>query len=250
MDNEQPQLIRRPNTFLALLRGREVLLLIAVLLGLFLLLTGFVLVDNLQPFSWDKSITHEIQEFPSPVGSVLVAISWPGFAPQNFIIPAVFVLFMLWMGWRTEAAFTTLAAMGGLLAEGIKYLIHRPRPTPEFAQILQLLSSPSFPSGHVTSYVVLCGFLFYLAYTLLPRRSPLRWALLILLSAIILLVGPSRIYMGQHWASDALAGYTLGFGYLLVVIELYRLWMHRHPRAKETVSTPPQTTGPSAGTAP
>jgi membrane-associated phospholipid phosphatase len=37
--------------------------------------------------------------------------------------------------------------------------------------------------------------------------------------------------MGAHWASDVLAGYALGFAYLLVIIELYRAWQKRHPKA-------------------
>jgi undecaprenyl-diphosphatase len=233
MDNQQTQPIRHPGSFAALLRGQELRLAIAVLLGIFLVLTGFVLLGGLGPFSWDKLITHEIQELPSVFGPLLVAISWPGFAPQNWIITGLIVLFMFLKGWRTEAAFTALAAMGGVLAEGVKLLIHRPRPTPEFAQIAAVLNSSSFPSGHVTGYVVLYGFLFYLAYTLLPRRSPLRWALLVVFGLLVLLVGPSRIYMGQHWASDALAGYTLGLCYLLLVIELYRAWMRRHPKKRE-----------------
>jgi undecaprenyl-diphosphatase len=248
MENEQPQPIRRIPNFLALIRGREVLLAVVVLLALFSVLTGFVLADHLQPFSWDKSITHEIQEFPAAVGSVLIAVSWLGFAPQTWIIPILIILFMAWMGWRAEAAFTTLAALGGMLAEAVKNIVHRPRPTPEFADIFQVLSSPSFPSGHVTSYVAFYGFLFYLSYTLLPRRSPLRWTLLILFGALILLVGPSRVYMGQHWASDALGGYTLGLGYLLLVIELYRMWVRRHPRPGEVIATQPQTVEPSPGT--
>jgi membrane-associated phospholipid phosphatase len=34
--------------------------------------------------------------------------------------------------------------------------------------------------------------------------------------------------MGQHWASDALAGYFLGFAWLLLSIQLHRLWLRRH----------------------
>ena len=59
---------------------------------------------------------------------------------------------------------------------------------------------------------------------------------LIVLGLAILLVGPSRVYMGQHWASDALAGYTLGFAYLLVTITVYRWWLQRHPKPP----TPPK----------
>jgi undecaprenyl-diphosphatase len=94
------------------------------------------------------------------------------------------------------------------------------------------LSSYSFPSGHVTGYTMLYGFIFYLAYTLLPRRSVARWVILVVCGVLVALVGVSRVYMGQHWASDALGGYALGFAYLLLVIEVYRLVLDR--RAKRS----------------
>jgi membrane-associated phospholipid phosphatase len=228
------QPIRHPGSFVALVRGQAVLAAIALLSVLFFFLTWIVLADHLQPTSWDKTATHEIQELPaSTLGQLLIAISWPGFALQSWIIPGLVVLFMFLRRWYTEAVFTLLASLGGMLAEIVKYLVHRPRPTPDLAQIVAVLNSPSFPSGHVTSYAALYGFLFYLAYTLLPRRSLIRWVILLITAALILLVGPSRVYMGQHWASDALAGYALGFTYLLIVIELYRAWMRRHPQKRD-----------------
>ena len=39
--------------------------------------------------------------------------------------------------------------------------------------------------------------------------------------------------MGQHWASDVLGGYTLGFGLLLLVIWAYRAWEARLIQQKE-----------------
>ncbi len=208
---------------------------IAILAALFLVLTWVVLADHLQPTSWDKVTTREIQELPAAtLGRLLIAISWPGFAPQSWIIAASIVLFMFWQRWYTEAVFTLLASLGSLLAEAVKSMVHRPRPTPDLAQIAAVLNSPSFPSGHVTGYAALYGFLFYLAYTLLPRQSLARWAILVATGVLMLLVGPSRVYMGQHWASDALAGYALGFTYLLALIEVYRAWMRRHPKKSET----------------
>jgi undecaprenyl-diphosphatase len=38
---------------------------------------------------------------------------------------------------------------------------------------------------------------------------------------LILLVGPSRIWMGQHWASDVLASYALGLTLLVVLVQWY-----------------------------
>jgi membrane-associated phospholipid phosphatase len=113
--------------------------------------------------------------------------------------------------------------------------VDRPRPTPELAHITTVLKSYSFPSGHVTGYVTLFGFVFYLAFTLLSRTSVWRWLILVVSGLMVLLVGPSRVYMGQHWASDAMAGYTLGFAYLLVIIQIYRLVLRR-VRKKPEVS--------------
>jgi len=232
-----------PGSFLALLRGRFLLVAIVVLTALFILLTALVLRADLKPTEWDAGITHEMQEFPRfPIGEILIAVSWPGFMYQNWIIPGVIILSMFLVGWRTEAAFTALATLGGFAGELVKVIINRPRPDVAYSQnvLVSVAHGPSFPSGHVTSYVVFYGFLFYLAYTLLPRRSVWRWIIMILCGLMVLLVGPSRVYMGQHWTSDALAGYSLGFIYLLSVIALYRFWMRRHPKAPIAPSpTPP-----------
>ncbi len=225
-----------PGTFWALLRGEAILFAVAIMTGLFILLTALVLNSNLQPTSWDTSVTQELQELPLvPVGNVLIAVSEPGFAPWNWVIVGLIVAFMLLMRWFPEAIFTALAGVGGLSAEVIKNFIDRPRPPSNLA--VHVLNSYSFPSGHVTGYVALYGFVFYLAFTLLPRRSLFKWLILVVTAGLIVLVGPSRVYMGQHWASDALAGYALGFTCLLIVVELYRWWLKRHPKAP--VGSPP-----------
>lgn len=224
----------QPGSWIALLRGRPLLPAIVLLTIIFFVLTGLILQSNLQPTVWDRGITHEIQEFPyMPVGMLMIAVSWVGFAPINWLIGIVVVVFMALRRWYTVAVFTGLAALGGLTSEVVKNLVDRPRPTPDLARVTTILDTYSFPSGHVTSYVTFFGFLFYLSYTTMPRRSPLRLPLLVLFGLMVVLVGPSRVYMGQHWASDALAGYALGFAYLLAVIQLYRTWMHKRAMSDE-----------------
>jgi membrane-associated phospholipid phosphatase len=39
---------------------------------------------------------------------------------------------------------------------------------------------------------------------------------------MVLLIGPSRIYVGQHWASDVLGAYLLGTVWLSLSIRIYR----------------------------
>src|SRR5262249_35671293 len=108
-----------------------------------------------------------------------------------------------------------------LLTNAIKFIVARARPTPDVVHVYEYPTNCSFPSGHVTSYMALYGFLFYLVYTLM-RPTPLRSALLIVLGALIGLVGLSRVYLGAHWASDVFGGYCLGFFWLALTIYFHR----------------------------
>lgn len=219
-----------PGSLVALLRGRALLLAIVLLTMFFFLMTALVLRADLRPTAWDIEVTTGIQQFPTFIREMLLYVSAVGFEPWNWLLSIALVAYMAFRRWFVEMAFTALAAAGGLTAELVKNLVDRPRPSPEYAEIYHQLTSYSFPSGHVTGYVTLFGFIFYLAYTLLPRRSPTRWLILIATGLLVVLVGPSRVSMGQHWASDTLAGYALGFAFLLAVIEFYRLWLKRHPK--------------------
>jgi membrane-associated phospholipid phosphatase len=41
-------------------------------------------------------------------------------------------------------------------------------------------------------------------------------------AALIVLIGPSRIFLGAHWASDVTGGYFIGTIWLLVLILAYK----------------------------
>ena len=125
-------------------------------------------------------------------------------------------------GFQWEAVATLFATLFTPIVNVIvKDYIRRPRPTVDLVHVFRILDSYSFPSGHVMFYVGLFGFVWFLVYTLL-KRSWRRTALLILIGAFIALVGPSRIYLGQHWPSDVLGAYLLGSLTLLVNLWFYR----------------------------
>ena len=105
--------------------------------------------------------------------------------------------------------------------------------------VISNLNSYSFPSGHVLYFTAFFGFLFYLAFTLL-KQSWGRTLLLVALVGMLALIGPSRIYEGQHWASDVLASYLLGSVWLTLIVYLYRRGQPRfssHPVAQEPAGT-------------
>lgn len=191
-------------------------------LGLFILLT--FLVRTTTSFPLDLQITRAIQSIDSPYFSKLMTIiSWPGFLPQSVIIILLLALVLHQYGLHWESLTSLLAALfSGAINELVKDIIQRPRPAMDVVDVIAVLKSYSFPSAHVMFYTTVFGFYWYLAYTL-PKRSLQRSLLLMLFGCFILLVGASRIYLGQHWASDVFGAYLLG-GLILAGIVLLHQW--------------------------
>ena len=210
-------------------------------IGAFTTLT--ILVKTTPSFPIDLAITKALQTIDSPAFAALMnLVSWPGFSPQSFIIAAIIVVILYALGFHWEAVAAMFAAIfTSLVNVLVKNYIQRPRPGVDVVDVLRILDSYSFPSGHVMFYVGFFGFLWFLAYTLL-KRSWMRTLLLILLGGLIALVGMSRIYLGQHWASDVLGAYLLGSLCLVVTIELYRWGKKRFFVHQPVAAEKPNTT--------
>ena len=184
-------------------------------------------------FPIDLQITRGIQLINNPAFATLMSvISWPGYPPQSFVIP-VFLVALIWgLGLRWEAVAGLVAAISSSAIDVlVKDLIRRPRPAADLVHVFRILNSYSFPSGHVVFYVVFFGFLLFLAFALL-KNSGQRAAIIAVASVLILLVGPSRIYVGEHWASDVAGAYLLGALILIANIAFYRWGKQRFFVAK------------------
>jgi membrane-associated phospholipid phosphatase len=175
----------------------------------------------------DVRVTRAVQRIELPgLADLMLAISAIGYAPWTWFVLGGVVAVLLAGRFYREIPFILATEGAGLLVASIKLLVERPRPTDDLVRVASAVLDFSFPSGHVTSYVSLYGFLFFLVYVLFRRSWP-RTALLCVLAALVGLVGVSRIYLGHHWVSDVLGGYAFGSVYLLVLIEAYRLLVVR-----------------------
>jgi membrane-associated phospholipid phosphatase len=104
-------------------------------------------------------------------------------------------------------------AGGGLLNLGLKHWFGRVRP--ENSLIFE--QGFSYPSGHSMGSLIYYGFLGYLVIRSQRGRS-LKLLLGIGFITLILLIGFSRIYLGVHYPSDVLAGFSAGTVWLLLCI--------------------------------
>lgn len=129
-----------------------------------------------------------------------------------FIILTVIVVFFL---KKRSLSFLILSSyiFSGFIVQLIKNRFPEPRPALylqlhkiEYANFLDnitLHNFYSFPSGHTTSAFALAASLAFLIKN--KRSTPL-------LAIFALIVGLSRIYLGQHFPEDVIAGMSIGVG--------------------------------------
>jgi undecaprenyl-diphosphatase len=128
-----------------------------------------------------------------------------------------------------EAIFMFATISNVLVTFALKELIHRARPFPmpiDSNGFLQEINQYSFPSGHVLFFVVFFGLFAYLAW--LNFISYTRILVVLACAVLIILIGPSRVFLGAHWASDVLGGYMIGTIWLLILIFSYRWAIRRN----------------------
>jgi membrane-associated phospholipid phosphatase len=172
--------------------------------------------------SFDPPITLALQSYRAVWFFTLMVISsWPGYMPQAVILVGVLVVLIYFLGYRWEALIALLSVISSTVLNLIvKLVVHQPRPQPDLVHVVKKLSSYSYPSGHVMFFMGFYAILWYLSYKVL-QPSWYRTFLLVLFGAMVVLVGVSRIYLGEHWFSDVLGGYILGSVVLILMIRLY-----------------------------
>src|SRR5205085_1183983 len=127
--------------------------------------------------------------------------------------------------------------LAGVVGGGVRTLDARARPGAGLIHVTGHLSGYSFPSGHVIQYTTLFGFAFYVVFVAW-RGGPARALVLAALALLVALVGPSRVYLGEHWPSDVVGAYLFASLWLAGTIEAHlflkpRLEMARAQRQRK-----------------
>ena len=184
--------------------------LMGILLVVFILITTLVVTNNISSF--DDNIYNMIFS----IRNNFLDLFFKTITLCANTIPIICIVIILLLivkdKYRYVLGITTITTL--LSNQLIKHIIMRPRP-----DHLRLIKQNgySYPSGHSMISIAVYGFLIYYVYHKVKNKV-LKIALIILLSLLIILIGISRIYVGVHYPSDVLGGYTLSLLIIIVVI--------------------------------
>lgn len=180
-----------------------------------------VLQSNTEPWAPDESVRDWLLSLRSEALTAVMIFLAVIFGPVALPI-IVLVVTVAW-GFAARHAWRPIllaAAMltGVVISQIILAIVRRSRPPVE----LMLFGADhtfSFPSGHVLGA---CDFLLVTAFLVFSRRRNPRSAVAGFIGAGIgiLLAALSRLYLGYHWLSDALASITLSLVILGAVMAL------------------------------
>ena len=141
-----------------------------------------------------------------------------GNTPVQAIIAIVAVIWLYLRQYKAEAIFVGASGLlASILIVSLKYIYQRQRPS-----ITHLVhaSGYSFPSGHsLGTFMILGAIAIVLAQRLEKKESKI--VVYAITGLLIFLVGLSRIYVGVHYLTDVLAGFTLAFGLINAIYPTY-----------------------------
>lgn len=192
---------------------------VVVALLAFATLAGEVVEGETRGFDHAVLVALGAPEGPAtPAGPRWLAEAARDFTALGSTAVLVFVVaagagYLAMRGQRSEAVLLVGAVGGGtVLSSVLKLSFDRPRP--RFGNPIEVYT-PSFPSGHT----MLSAVTYLTLAALLMRGESPGWTKTYILTFAVLttfLVGASRIYLGVHWPTDVLAGWSVGVAWTLL----------------------------------
>jgi len=175
----------------------------------FLAFICFIIIASI-PVCFDSKVDSFIKLNPLHerwLDLLFIGLTWLGDGLFSLVAAALVLWF--WRDYRLTIHIVIAYLLSGLAAQVMKKIWAAPRPRAvidpglykNFLAGISGVGNNSFPSGHTTTA-------FALATILALHASDKRWGLFFL--GLAVMVGYSRIYLGQHFLPDVIMGALLG----------------------------------------
>lgn len=189
-------------------------------------LTAMIDVDFLTVV--DQNIGQHLYQWGPPpfttfVQSFTLIGNAQGIIPLTMIIAGIF--YYISRKWQVFLwiVFTILVGVGPVV-DLIKHIIQRTRPS--YVPHLVDQGGYSFPSGHATGAVIAWGSLAFLTWYYFKDKYPKMMPYLIGFTIfMVVAISASRLYLGVHYLSDIIAGWSIGATWLILCLNYFNLFI-------------------------
>ncbi|MGH3936315.1 MAG: phosphatase PAP2 family protein [Pseudonocardiaceae bacterium] len=163
---------------------------------------------------WLVSTMQVITDVGSPVGVAITA--------------AVVGAALAWSrrSWLPPLAIGLGLAGIGMINVTVKWVVSRGRPPVAIAVLGE--DGYSFPSGHTTGTTVVWLLVAWMVSRWVVHSRASRDMVWIGALLLIVAVGVSRVYLGVHFPSDVMAGWTLGAAWAVTIALVVTVWEQSH----------------------
>nr|WP_246248656.1 phosphatase PAP2 family protein [Sphingomonas hominis] len=171
------------------------------------MVVGFALSRH--PFGFDLPVSNALRgSGPSWARKAMIDVTALGGGTVLTIVTIGAVAILLARRLALTAALVAAAVISGTTGSHLLKLVFA-RPRPPISDRLIEVSGDSFPSGHAANSAIVYLTLVALVTQVVPGRAT-RNTMLALAILLVGAIGTSRVYLGVHWPSDVLAGWSFG----------------------------------------
>lgn len=166
-----------------------------------------------QPIGIDISILNAIHQQATPFFDQFFLFI-TNMANVEVILPFTLVILAYFIYKKQrQNALILLSSVGGAAVANfvLKLLFHRNRPS--LWHLLITETGYSFPSGHAMLSSALVLSIIFIIW-----KTRLRWPVLIIGIILVGLIGLSRVYLGVHYPTDVIAGWSVSLVWVIIVL--------------------------------